>query len=672
MSSALARRRSRAEPAPSFALRHAYAGVHRLPAALTINGATVYPTLRYKGGDATATQWPAWGYGETLAVAGTGTAPTLNAGSPLYGPSDDSVRGNGASGGGTTGRTYNGTTGLGAVGTNDFVIEYIGDIHVLAPVMASKSGGGGASVGWVLLSNSGTVAIYIYDGAGVLCPSAALTLTQFSHVIGFADRSGYFQWYVNGGASGVPTAISARSGSISGTSAFSLLGYNLQTATMAGRFSYLALWQGDAWLDSHLQPAIAAARYAALMGGPTVAWGSPVPDVMTRSTPTYVDKWEAGGTRRIYYVGANWPALHSRKDSAARTVVGIAPDLARTTLALQSQALSTTWTKVALTSITNDSGVGPDGTATLDGIIGDATDAFHGVSQACTLTAVNYCLSAWFRAGNKSWAYIDDTTVAGATGYFDLATGVVGTKGAGAGTIGIEDWGGSLYRCWITVLGTAAAHTVRFGAAHADGDNDFSGDASTINSHVGCINVTAADAPTAYIPTTTSTVTRTAETHRYPGLANLGGVGSEKQGGFRFKVLATPAFLPSAVVALVGASDGSYSDELIAVTVGTDGYVDVTTTHGAGAAGASAGPNTNVLDGAIHEIVVAWAPNSLTCWVDGVWGTVDSACDLPGDLDRLEIGQNRAGASQGRVLIADLKVFNRPLASSVIRGSGWR
>ena len=67
-------------------------GVDNLDPGLTINGITVMPTLRYRGGDANASTWPAWGYGETLNISGSGTAPTLNTGSPYLGTSDDNVK----------------------------------------------------------------------------------------------------------------------------------------------------------------------------------------------------------------------------------------------------------------------------------------------------------------------------------------------------------------------------------------------------------------------------------------------------------------------------------------------------------------------------------------------------------------------------------------------------
>ncbi|MCP4604493.1 MAG: LamG domain-containing protein [Proteobacteria bacterium] len=56
-------------------------GVDSLSASVTINGTTKTPSLRYKGGDANGTNWPAWGYGSTLTLE-SGTAPSYNQGPP--------------------------------------------------------------------------------------------------------------------------------------------------------------------------------------------------------------------------------------------------------------------------------------------------------------------------------------------------------------------------------------------------------------------------------------------------------------------------------------------------------------------------------------------------------------------------------------------------------------
>ena len=81
----------------------------------------------------------------------------------------------------------------------------------------------------------------------------------------FMDRSGFGQWYVNGVASGAAVDISARSGSITNGEDLTLGAQSTGGGTSDIAISYAAMWKSAAWLDSHLQPTIAAARYAALI-----------------------------------------------------------------------------------------------------------------------------------------------------------------------------------------------------------------------------------------------------------------------------------------------------------------------------------------------------------------------------------------------------------------------
>lgn len=649
-------------PAPTFALRHAYAGVHRLNPALTINGVTVLPTLRYKGGDATATQWPAWGYGETLAIAGAGTAPTLNTGSPLYGASDDSVRSNGDGSVAATGKSYAGSATLGNLGTDDVVVELIFEVAATTDYILGKGtiGEATAGKGWWVACISGALYFRIF-AAAMTSASTALTAGSIVHAIGFGDRSGSFQWYVDGAAAGAAAAISTQAASVDNATAFNVFGFPNQQYNYTKRFMYVGIWQGAAWLDTHLQPTIAAARFAALMGGPTVAQGSAVPDVMTRSTPTYVYK-VVSGVLVPYYVGANWPAMHSRVDSAGRTLVGVAPDIARTNYVKQSKTLNTTpWSPRGTCVVTEATAEteAPDGSMTANKIVGLKMNPTNDIFQTVA------GLGAGSTLAPSMWIKRISTTG---------TLRIRGISGPGVWTVNMA----SLPDGWVRLTrGSPYVSVSVEWTADGAGGIYFVLDsaADTLSFYVWnvCVFTGLSEAANvADIVTTTAVVTRTVSNLRFPGLANLGGVGSEKQGAFRFKVLSTPAFTPPSAFALVGASDGGSAADSIAVTVGTDGYVDVASAATGGAAGASVGPNINVCDGAIHDIVVSWSTNRLTCWVDGIQGTVDSVVDIPDELDRLEVGQDCAGASQGGILIGDVKVFPRALQSPLIVGSGWR
>jgi len=125
------------------------------------------------------------------------------------------------------------------------------------------------------------------------------------------------------------------------------------------------------------------------------------------------------------------------------------------------------------------------------------TNAAHGVTGAATLTAVNHNLSVYAKKGASAfdWLYVSSNT-ASASCYFDLDAGVVGTAAAATGAI--QDVGGGWYRCSITFLGTAAAHTLQIGPAQADTDNAFAGSGAAIDCYLFGAQCVADSKPRVY------------------------------------------------------------------------------------------------------------------------------------------------------------------------------
>jgi len=76
---------------PSQSILSAVPSVANLDPEITINSNLMTTIARYNARDATTGLWLPDGYGEILTIASTGTDPTVNNGSILYGPRDDSV-----------------------------------------------------------------------------------------------------------------------------------------------------------------------------------------------------------------------------------------------------------------------------------------------------------------------------------------------------------------------------------------------------------------------------------------------------------------------------------------------------------------------------------------------------------------------------------------------------
>jgi hypothetical protein len=186
---------------PSFQLDAYSNGVNNLDAYLTINSQTVAATFRYIGGSANASGWGPDGYGEMLNAVGSDGL--FNQGSPFLGTNDDSVNPNRA-------RYWQaGNTSFADIITEDFVVECI--IKWDSTSGNRIFGKYAATDGWLLYNaSSSSPQILIGNGSTSIGPlGAALIDGAWYHIIGFMDRSGSGQIYVNGVASGSPTNITS-------------------------------------------------------------------------------------------------------------------------------------------------------------------------------------------------------------------------------------------------------------------------------------------------------------------------------------------------------------------------------------------------------------------------------------------------------------------------------
>lgn len=610
--------------------------IDNLPAAITINGTTVYPTARYKGKDATVSSWPAWGYGETLTIAGSGADPTPNNGSPLLGTNDDSVLFNQA-------KYYQGPDNdYLNFGTKDFIIEGIFHSKHDAANQYLVSNWLN-STGYMIYHYATThvMAHYIGDGTTIKYVSYSLIDDSRYHFILIIDRSGSMRLYVNGNIIQTNN-ITTVTGSISyDLNKFTIGAQVNGTIPALSGIEYLAFYEGQDWLDTHVQDDLVAERFARLCGTyPQIARGTATPLSCARNSVAMLRKY-TGSATKLYRVDANWPRIEYVKDGSNDDFKGYLSEPSAENKCLQSEDMSTTWAKVnAGDTIDSDAVAGPDGETSLDGIIADATDTQHGFSQSVTLTAASWVFSKFLKAGDRTWGYLDVSTITNAYAYFNLSSGAVGTVGAAAAA-GIEDYGGGLYRCWITYTGTAAAHTHRSLAADADADNSIVGDASTTNIYQGYAQVELGTYPTSYIQTTTAAVTRAADRLYYDG--DDGNAGDEN-GTIECTVLARDE-TPASVRNLVTLSAAGSADNKISYRVDTSEHAEVYVRDAAADQVSSAG-STDVCDDDPHIHRLRYKVNSVWSLLDGSQEIAeDSACTMP-TIDRIDIGADEGGANQ--------------------------
>jgi hypothetical protein len=143
------------------------------------------------------------------------------------------------------------------------------------------------------------------------------------------------------------------------------------------------------------------------------------------------------------------------------------------------------WAKNNAT-ITSNSIIAPNGTTTADSLVDNTTNGVHSIARQFTLTNATYTLSIYCKKGNRDWAWIalyDGTN--SRFGYFNLATGTIGTVDSGA-TATITDSGNGWYRCTLSMpMTTSVDNYVNFGSTTANNVPTYIGNNTVANYYWG-------------------------------------------------------------------------------------------------------------------------------------------------------------------------------------------
>jgi len=197
--------------------------------------------------------------------------------------------------------------------------------------------------------------------------------------------------------------------------------------------------------------------------------------------------------------------------------LGLLVEEARTNSILQSQDFSTTWTNAGSSENTNVA-VAPDGTSTADALVDTAISETHNFTQAVSGLAgsTSHTFTCFMKKGSKNYGvlvFAPNTSWGigtGASVFFDLNNGTVGTTANATGTI--QALPNGWYRCTATATTTAIPGTVtmRIGSSLTGSAQTYTGTGDEAIYLWGA-QLEAGAFPTSYIPTTTATVTRAAD-----------------------------------------------------------------------------------------------------------------------------------------------------------------
>lgn len=624
--------------------------------ALTLNSVSMTTVLDCDARDIGGTNW-ACDTGGTFAEAGTGSSPTSGRAAPLTESAARAVTG-------VTGKYYE-RSATGSLDTDDYAFEVI----ARAPEDQTSertvfSLNYGASAGPILLAwASAAAGVRVYSSVtncGV-SPVAANTAGAWYHFFFVAKRGAVGRLYANGVLVGSTAGACSSSDHDNAVAplkigAWGNSGTHNSVFNSGADIALVRVWRAgctDCVGTSTNWDAVAMERFATVSGtDAAIAGGQSNPTTQTRATVASIDVERDGdGVRRSFRVGNGWIRAAKRA-----TTTGLMVEPQATNLMLYSQALDTaaSWS-AASSTLTPDVQAAPSGLTTADTIIGNAFDTTHAATQAVTLTATTYTLSAWMKAGAQSFAYISDDTVTNADGYFDLSDCTAGTIGASA-TGAVEDWGNGWCRVAITFTGTAASHTLRLACAEADTDNTWLGDGATEDCYVWGAQVEAQPIATSYILTTTASATRNADDLRYSATNNT----SVNPGTLEACGLVASHNAPAATVLLwAGASGADTNSVRLSQTSGDAPYSEGQ--DGTSATWQITGTG-DVSDGTEHCLRVSYATNDVRFYTDGAADGTDVSAAMPSSFTNLFVGESRAAGSHLNGLITRVRAWDAAVA----------
>jgi hypothetical protein len=500
-------------------------GPSQLSSSLTIGGTTVSPFLEYYGKDAADPTWTAT-VGPNLAkTARGGTNVTVGA---AVAATETTARGAKPAVAGASGETWQAASAASTtVTTGDLVFEAwvqsvtSGDTIFATYADATANGGYELqSTGRVILADGVNLAL----GANSTCPAGS-----WCHVIAFCDWGSQCTGYING-ASPATASIATITTLTAGTPGKLTVG---SRSTISSSFctgcniGFFRMWVGPtSWFSSSTQAAVALERAARVWGFyPQVAAGAATPLNMTRATTQTCDIDRDGdGITRYFTLGNNALCVARRKDANSVYAAGYRDESGATNLALQSRTMDdVAWTKLNVTATANAT-ADPDGTTTAEAMaqVASAGDVAHCFTQAPTLTATTYSLSALFKASTQAFAYINDATIANGAAWINLSTCAAGTQQAGVSRVYTESLGNGWCRLGTNVAGTAAAHTIQLCAASADNTTTYDGGVGTATQvFVTRAQVEAHTVPSSPIDTTSATATRNPTDLEYAATGNV-------------------------------------------------------------------------------------------------------------------------------------------------------
>ena len=185
------------------------------------------------------------------------------------------------------------------------------------------------------------------------------------------------------------------------------------------------------------------------------------------------------------------------------------------------------WVQSA-TLVTNNQTTSPDGYVNADKVTASLTGGSHFIQFTGSAVGDDGAISVFAKADTNSFLQLANPYSGAIYANFDIATGVVGTKGTSCSVSGIEDYGNGWYRCWAVFDNTGFnSHTHRhyMVSSASAGFGQTWTPTSDESIYLYGNQWESGSYATSYIPTLSAASTRGADSCSKTGISSL--IGSE-------------------------------------------------------------------------------------------------------------------------------------------------
>ena len=324
----------------------------------------------------------------------------------------------------------------------------------------------------------------------------------------------------------------------------------------------------------------------------------------------------------------------------------------RTNLFQYSQVFSNAyWNKYQSTAST-DTTVSPDGLNLAWLFTENTANDSHALRRQITgFTTGTYALSCYVKAGSRNWIIINlsETGIDDRRTWFNLSSGTIGTNAAG-NTATITNVGNGWYRCSASRSVSVTNPNFDVGLATSDGVSGYIGD-GTSGAYFWGAQLELGAFPTSYIPTTTASVTRSADVCQITG-GDFSGFYNQSEGSFAV-AYDCPA---NGVSVQYQATSAPSNNNVDAVSIGTTQYFEVYLPPTQALINAG-----SIASNVSQSLSSAYKLNDFAASLNGGAVATDTAGSLPAPT-KLIIGSDGSVYNNGH--IARLRYFNTRLINS--------